>query len=147
MKREPSSEREQPVTLAGGGVDTLLHDLRGLIAEARRQAIRAVDVVQVRTCWGVGRHIVEFEQGGATRAEYGKKLIPKLAEALTTEFGRGFDASNLHKMKQFYLTFPILDALRPGLNWTQYRSLLRVENSTARAWYGCGHARRSLRTC
>lgn len=135
MKRKPSSKREQPVTLAGGGLDTLLHDLRGLITEARRQAIREVDAVQVRTCWGVGRHIVEFEQGGATRAEYGKKLIPRLAEALTAEFGRGFDERNLRNMRSFYLTFPIWDAVRTELNWTQYRSLLRVENPVARAWY------------
>lgn len=54
-----------------------------------------MNVVHVRTCWGVGRHIVEFEQGGAARAEYGAKLLPRLAERLTEGFGRGFDASNL----------------------------------------------------
>jgi predicted nuclease of restriction endonuclease-like (RecB) superfamily len=54
---------------------------------------------------------------------------------LTEEFGRGFDAWNLHKMKQFYLTFPILDALRPKLSWTHYRILMRVEDEQAREWY------------
>jgi hypothetical protein len=53
--------------------------------------------------------------------------LPELARTLTEEFGRGFDASNLHKMKQFYLAFPILDALRPELSWTHYRTLLRLE--------------------
>lgn len=115
--------------------DGLLNDLRGLIADSRRQVLRAVDAVQVRTCWAVGRHIVEFEQGGAARADYGARLLPQLAGRLTAEFGRGFDASNLHKMKQFYLTFPILDALRPELSWTHYRTLLRVEGGAAREWY------------
>lgn len=62
-------------------------------------------------------------------------MLPRLAEKLTEEFGRGFDASNLYKMKQFYLSFPILDALRPELSWTHYRLLLRVEEPTARQWY------------
>lgn len=115
--------------------DGLLGALRGLIADGRRQVLRAVDTVQVRTCWAVGRHIVEFEQGGAARADYGARLLPRLAENLTSEFGRGFDASNLHKMKQFYLTFPILDALRPELSWTHFRTLLRVEDGSAREWY------------
>lgn len=80
-------------------------------------------------------HFVEFEQGGAARAEYGARLLPRLAEKLTEEFGRGFDASNLHKMKQFYLTFPILDALRLKLSWPHYRALLRVEDAQAREWH------------
>ncbi|RFC52853.1 MAG: putative nuclease of restriction endonuclease-like (RecB) superfamily, DUF1016 family [Verrucomicrobia bacterium] len=97
--------------------------------------LRAVDVVQVRTCWGVGRHIVEFEQGGAVRAEYGAKLLPRLAEKLTEEFGRGFDASNLRYMRLFYHAFPNCDALRHELSWTHYRTLLRVEDEAAREWY------------
>jgi hypothetical protein len=62
--------------------------------------------------WEIGRHIVEFEQGGVERAEYGEKLIPRLAEALTAEFGKGFDERNLRNMRAFYLAFPIRNALR-----------------------------------
>jgi predicted nuclease of restriction endonuclease-like (RecB) superfamily len=96
------------------GIPPLLEALRGLIVQARQKVLRAADTA---------------------RAEYGTKLVPRLAEKLTEEFGRGFDASNLHKMKQFYLSFPILDALRPELSWTHYRLLLRVDESTARQWY------------
>ncbi len=113
----------------------MLRELREFITESRRQVLRAVDVVQVRTCWGVGRHIVEFEQRGAARAEYGAKLLPRLAVKLTEEFGRGFDASNLRYMRLFYLAFPICDALRHELSWTHYRTLLRVEDAAAREWY------------
>ena len=113
----------------------LLAQLRGLIAEVRTQALRAVDVIQVRTCWEIGRHIVEFEQQGQARAVYGTRLISQLSGQLTREFGRGFDASNLRYMRLFYQSFPNCDALRHELSWTHYRRLLRVDNEAARQWY------------
>lgn len=117
------------------GTDGLLLSLRELIRGARQRVLRAVDVTQVQTCWEIGRHIVEFEQGGAVRAEYGVRLLPILAESLTSEFGRGFDASNLRYMRLFYQAFPIRDALRHELSWTHYRTLLKVESEAARSWY------------
>lgn len=114
---------------------SLVEALSGLIAQGRQQALRAVDMVQVQTCWEVGRHIVEFEQGGEARAAYGKRLLPELAQALTREFGRGFDATNLRHMRGFFLAFPIRDALRRELSWTHYRLLLRVDSAQARQWY------------
>ncbi len=116
-------------------LETLLSELRGLIVAARQSALRAVDVIQVQTCWEVGRHIVEFEQGGAARAAYGKRLLPQLAEALTAEFGSGFDERNLRHMRAFYNAFPIRNALRTELSWTHYRTLSRIESEAARLWY------------
>ncbi|MGA4447055.1 PDDEXK nuclease domain-containing protein [Ectopseudomonas chengduensis] len=113
----------------------LLAELAELIRQARQQAVRAVDAIQVQTCWEIGRHIVEFEQGGQARAAYGKKLLPTLASELTAEFGKGFDASNLRYMRLFYQAFPIRDALRHELSWTHYRTLLRVDSDSARQWY------------
>ena len=113
----------------------LLAELGGLIRQARQQALRAVDQIQVATCWQMGRHIVEFEQDGAARAACGTRLLPLLADALTSEFGKGFDASNLRYMRLFYKAFPIRDALRHELSWTQYRSLLRVDSAAARQRY------------
>ena len=121
--------------LADSSLQTLLGSLGGLIREARKQALRAVDAIQVQTCWQIGRHIVEFEQGGEVRAAYGKRLLPELAKSLTTEFGKGFDASNLRYMRLFYQAFPKCDALRHELSWTHYRTLLRVESEAARLWY------------
>jgi predicted nuclease of restriction endonuclease-like (RecB) superfamily len=120
---------------SSGRLTSLLANLRAVILEARQQAIRAVDVVQVRTCWIVGRHIVEFEQGGQHRAAYGKSVLVQVSAQLTAEFGKGFDASNLYKMSQFYRAFPNLDALRLNLSWTHYRLLLRVDSLEARLWY------------
>lgn len=115
--------------------EALLHSLRELIQDARQKVLRAVDAVQVQTCWEIGRHIVEFEQGGSARAEYGTRLLQTLASSLAAEFGRGFDTSNLRYMRLFYQAFPIRDALRHELSWTHYRNLLKVENEAARAWY------------
>lgn len=113
----------------------LLNALRGLIAQARQQVLRHVDQVQVQTCWQIGRHIVEFEQGGQARAAYGKRLLPQLGQVLSQEFGKGFDASNLRYMRLFYQAFPKCDALRHELSWTHYRVLTRVESEEARLWY------------
>jgi predicted nuclease of restriction endonuclease-like (RecB) superfamily len=115
--------------------EALLRSLRELIQDARQKVLRAVDAVQVQTCWEIGRHIVEFEQGGSARAEYGTRLLQTLASSLAAEFGRGFDTSNLRYMRLFYQAFPIRDALRHELSWTHYRNLLKVENEAARAWY------------
>lgn len=116
-------------------INSLLGNLRQLIAQARQEALRVVDAVQVRTCWEIGRYIVEFEQQGQARAEYGKGLMEALAKTLTHEFGRGFDARNLRHMRLFYLQFPIWNAVRTELSWTHYRTILRVESQTAREWY------------
>ncbi len=113
----------------------LLDALRNLIAQARQQVLRHVDAVQVQTYWQIGRHIVEFEQGGQSRAAYGKRLLQQLGQALSQEFGKGFDVSNLRYMRLFYQAFPKRDALRHELSWTHYRLLLRVDAPQARDWY------------
>ncbi|PMZ89138.1 MULTISPECIES: DUF1016 N-terminal domain-containing protein [unclassified Pseudomonas] len=114
---------------------SLLGNLGKLIHQARQKVLRAADTAQVQTCWQTGRHIVEFEQNSARRVRYGKELPSTLAKALTAEFGKGFDASNLRYMRLFYQAFPIRDALRHELSWTHYRHLLRVDNDSARLWY------------
>ncbi|MFJ2714627.1 YhcG family protein [Pseudomonas sp. NPDC087346] len=116
-------------------IDSLLGNLGVLIRQARQQVLRAVDTIQVQTCWEIGRHIVEFEQQGAQRAGYGKQLLATLAKELTGQFGKGFDETNLRKMRLFFQTFPIRDALRLELSWTHYRRLLRVQSEKARQWY------------
>ena len=117
-------------------VSGLLNNLRELIIAGRQKALRAVDVVQVQTCWELGRHIVEFEQGGAGRAEFGTRLLPRLAKELTADFGKGLDASNLRYMRLFYKAFTIRDALRHELSWTHYRLILPTEDELRRSWIG-----------
>lgn len=134
MKRKATTT-ETSIAATPTTREGLLAQLRTLILHARQQAFRAVDVVQVRTCWEVGRHIVEFEQKGAGRAQYGVNLLARLAERLTAEFGKGFDERNLRNMRAFFQGFPIWNAVRSELSWTHYRTLLRVEDPRARQWY------------
>ena len=101
----------------------------------KRQIYKAVNTGILEANWKIGRRIVEEEQAGASRAEYGQRVINDLAEKLSVEFGRGFDARELRRYRQFYLLFPKWDALRPELTWTHYRTLIRVENERARLYY------------
>jgi predicted nuclease of restriction endonuclease-like (RecB) superfamily len=130
-----------------------------VIRTARGKAYRAVNTVMVEAYWDVGRMIVEEEQQGKERAEYGQALLSNLALRLTEDFGKGYSERNLRNFRQFYLWFPIRNAvrsesppthkaerlpdnsksirhaLRDELTWTHYRHLMRVEKPDARAWY------------
>lgn len=129
------TSKNPPEKIPPDGFPPLLETLRGLILQARQKVLKTANAVQVRTYWEIGRHIVEFEQGGEARAAYGKALLSSLSDALSREFGKGFDASNLRNMRLFYQVFPNCDALRHELSWTHYRLLLRVELQAAREWY------------
>jgi DUF1016 N-terminal domain len=89
------------------GYDAVLTGMVGLLERARRSAARAINAVMTATYWEVGRRIVEYEQGGAERAQYGSKLLGRLAVDLTRRFGRGFSKRNLELMRLFYLRWPI----------------------------------------
>ncbi|WP_422472377.1 DUF1016 N-terminal domain-containing protein [Endozoicomonas sp. ALB032] len=111
--------------------DKLLNNIRKLLTQGRQQVVTVVNAAMVQTYWEIGRLIVEDEQQGETRAAYGKKVLKKLSESLSREFGKGFDLTNLRKMRAFYLCFPKRDALRLELSWTHYRALTRIENDQA----------------
>ena len=116
-------------------LDTLADSISFLITNAHAQLKIHVNVAMVQSYWDVGRLIVEEEQKGATRAEYGKQQLELLSKKLTKRLGKGFTVRNLRNMRSFYLTFPIWHAVSTELTWTHYRSLLRVENPSARDWY------------
>lgn len=116
-------------------ITTLYDDIRAIIINTRNTIYKAVNTGILEANWKIGRRIVKEEQAGASRAEYGQRVINDLAEKLSVEFGRGFDARELRRYRQFYLLFPKWDALRPELTWTHYRTLIRVENERARLYY------------
>ena len=105
-----------------------------ILNAARDKAYTAVNFAMVEAYWEIGKSIVD-EQGGEERAAYGEALIAGLSRRLTADFGRGFGIANLRNMRQFFLAFPIRDALRSELSWTHYRMLMRVENENARQFY------------
>ena len=118
-----------------GTLTTLYDDIRAIIINARNAIYKTVNTGMLEANWKIGRRIVEEEQAGARRAEYGQRVINDLSEKLSAEFGRGFDTRELRRYRQFYLLFPKWDALRPELTWTHYRTLIRVENERARLYY------------
>lgn len=89
----------------------------------------------VSAYWNVGRIIVKEEQKGKSRAEYGKKLIQEFSNRFTNDIGKGLSPRNLWFIRDFYLTYPKVNALRSELSWTHYRLLLKVEKPEARAFY------------
>lgn len=116
-------------------VCTLSETIGQIIEEARRSLYRTANTTMVKAYWHIGRTIVEEEQSGSDRAEYGKELIKQLAEQLTKKYGKSFSERNLWYIKQFYQQWTILNAVRSELSWTHYRLLLKVENEQARLFY------------
>lgn len=130
---------------------TVLSDVVALMESARRAAARSVNALMTATYWEIGRRIVELEQQGEARAEYGKRIIERLAADLSDRLGRGFQKSNLFQMRAFYLTYPTLgtsptlDLTAPNifqtlseqfpLPWSHYVKLLSVKSPEARAFY------------
>ena len=112
--------------LPDGKFDGAYLSIKEVIERARNTAYRAVNFAMVQAYWSIGRVIVEDEQKGEKRAEYGKALIKDLSKRLTKDYGIGFNERNLWHMKDFYLTFPNVNALRSELTWTHYRLLLRT---------------------
>lgn len=114
-----------------------------LIAEARKQIVSTVNTTMVYTYYEIGRIIVEDEQQGERRAEYGKALLKELAKRLTRRFGKGFSAQNLANMRQFYLIYskhPIFQTVSGkspefSLSWSHYVRLMRIENPDERHFY------------
>lgn len=126
---------------------SFFNDIRQIIEQARQKAYSAVNFAMVEAYWHIGKRIVEEEQKGKTRAEYGEYLVLNLSAMLTKEFGAGFSISNLKRMRQFYLLFPKGVTLwhqsenEKGvtlshlLSWSHYKLLISVKSKPARMYY------------
>ena len=93
-------------TISPRNYSSLLDRIADILVEARTKAVREINKAQVLAYWEIGREIVEFEQKGKARAEYGEELIKRLSEDMTEKFGKGFSEMNLRNMRRFYLEFP-----------------------------------------
>ena len=113
----------------------LVKEISHIIDSARTNAVRSVDFCRVQMYWHIGRRIVEEEQGGKARAEYGKGLIKNLAKEIEPVYGSGFGKRQLDYSKKFYLEFPIVHTLYAQLNWSQYKWLLDIPDKDKREYY------------
>jgi len=102
-----------------------------LLEQARRASARAVNAIMTATYWEIGRRIVEYEQGGKARAEYGEALLARLSTDLTARFGRGFSVRNVWQMKALYLAWPIPQTTSAESRGGQILQTVSAESSLA----------------
>ncbi len=114
---------------------SLVQTIGSAVVEGRNRAYVQINRTLVETNWEIGRHIVEFEQNGADRAEYGSELLVKLAKDLTVKYGKGFSRSNLTYMRMLYIVFPIRETLSHKLNWSHYFEILKADNKLEIGFY------------
>ena len=103
--------------------------------QGQHQAAQAINTQLIETYWQIGQRIVEFEQNGQQRAEYGKALITQLAKDLTLLLGKGFSRSNVVYMRLFYLRYPISQKPSHLLSWSNYVELLKLDDELERGFY------------
>lgn len=122
-------------------VDTFIAEIKALLHNARNYVTAQINTAMVSTYFEIGRRIVEHEQSGALRAEYGEKVLNELSDKLTKEFGRGFSTTNLKQMRSFYITYGQDDAIRQTvsdelkLSWSHYLKLMRISDINERKFY------------
>ena len=115
---------------------SFITEIKDIITRGRQKAYSAINTAMVEAYWLIGRRIVEEEQGGTSRAEYGKQILKELSAELTKEFGKGFSVGSLYYYRQFYTTFPEIFATPWRiLSWSHYKRLMQVSDSEARDWY------------
>ncbi len=118
-----------------GDYKGLLSSIGRILAEGRKQAFYAVNAVLVKTYWEIGRQIVEYEQRGREKADYGSKLLEQLSDDLKARHGRGFNLRNIYLMRKFYLSFRNLQTVSAELSWSHFVELLEVDDPLAREFY------------
>ena len=120
-------------------IDTSLlgfvNDIKSIINTARGNAVRSVDFCRVQMYWAIGQRIVEKEQQGKERADYGTYLIKNLSKEIEPAYGSGFSVRQLERSRQFYRLYPIASALRTQLNWSQYKLLIAIPDPDKREYY------------
>ena len=114
---------------------TLLSDIGFTIESARLNAVKAINTELVKTNWEIGRHIIEFEQLGQERAEYGSDLLARLSKDLGQQYGKGFGRRNILDMRRFYLAYQKWQTVSAKLSWSHYISLISITDDVERNFY------------
>ena len=114
---------------------SVINEIKQILTEAREKVARTVNNELLLAYWNIGRVIVESEQAGSEKAEYGKQWLKSLSKELTRELGKGFSRSNLQNMRLLYLNYPICQSLSGKLSFTHYCELFSVSDKNARSFY------------
>ncbi len=116
-------------------IERMYSAISDILSQAKNRAALAVNHERTLAYWNIGRVIVEEEQEGNSRAEYGKALLKGLSARLSQAYGKGFSTRQLRHIRAFYLAFPKWNAVRSELSWTHYRLLTKIESEAKRAFY------------
>ena len=130
-KREKSNIRNKN----SQGYTQLVDSIGELLNSARREVARTINTILVKTYWEIGRRIVEYEQKGGEKAEYGSRLLTRLSRDLRMKYGKGFSKSNVYLMRLFYIKYPKFQTVSGKLSWSHYVELLNVTDDLARSFY------------
>ena len=114
---------------------SLISSIDLALSDGRNQAARAVNGAMLSTYWRIGKYIVEYEQYGSEKAEYGSELLLKLSRDLTQQHGSGFSKSNVFTMRRFYMLYPKFQTLSGKLSWSHYVELLKIDDPVERSFY------------
>jgi len=123
------------IKLKNAGYRQLISQISETFVQGQQKAVLVVNACLVETYWKIGQYIVEYEQGGNVRAEYGKRLLEQLSKDLSLLHGRGFSLSNIKRMRQFYQTYPISAEVPHQLSWTHLVELLKIDDPLERSFY------------
>lgn len=115
--------------------ESLKNQISELLVLGRKKAGRAVNFILVETYWNIGKHIVEYEQEGERKSEYGSNLLDRLSQDLSLEYGKGFSRSNLFQIRSLYIKFPKIQTLSGQLSWSHYCEILKADNELELGFY------------
>ncbi len=126
---------------------TLIDSIGSLLEHGRKQAFQAVNQILIQTYWQIGKRIVEYEQNGRLKAEYGSALLDNLSNDLKLRYGKGFSRRNILDMRRFYLSYPKWQTVSAELSWSHYVELLSIDDALERSFYEkqCVNERWSVR--
>ena len=122
-------------TTNGSSYDSLLAHIGEALESGRKKAASRINEAIVETYWIIGKYIVDFEQAGNEKAEYGSETLKRLSKDLTLRYGNGFGLSNVTKMRKLYQAYPILQTLSAKLSWSHYVELLKIDDPLERSFY------------
>ena len=126
---------KKKITIKEETYSKLISNISHLLEQGRRAAFKSVNKILIETYWKIGKQIVEYEQKGKEKAEYGSLLLKRLSADLKTQYGKGFSRSNLQYMRLLYLKYPKCQTLSGKLSWSHYTELLSVSDDLARSFY------------
>jgi len=118
-----------------GDYNTLISSIGMLLEKARKRVYSQINQILVKTYWNIGKQIIEYEQKGKEKAEYGSKLLDNLSKDLRLRYGKGFSRSNIIYMRLFYIKYSKSETLSHQLSWSHYFELLKVEDDLERSFY------------